>query len=79
MIIRHFKLFFPKRVISIFKICQHVFILNERDSKLLTIYNFDYLDHTYVNYHVTEKVYAKLKLKILKLHTFVPKRIISTL
>ena len=61
MIIRHFKLFFPKRVISIFKICQHVFILNERDSKLLTIYNFDYLDHTYVNHHVSEKLYAKLK------------------
>ena len=31
------------------------------DSKLLTIYNFYYLDHTYVNYHVSEKLYAKLK------------------
>ena len=54
------KLFFPKRVISIFKICKHVFITNERDSKLLKIYYFDYKDHTYANY-VSEKLYVKLK------------------
>ena len=27
------------------KICKHVFITNEKYSKLLKMYNFDYLDH----------------------------------
>ena len=31
---------------SIFKICEHVFITNARVSKLLKMYDFDYLDHT---------------------------------
>ena len=51
----------PKRVISIFKICSNAFITYLKDSKLLTMYNFDYSDHTDVNYHVSEYLNVKMK------------------
>ena len=44
-LLRFFKTFIPKRDISIFKICKNVFITHERDSKLLTMYNFYYSNH----------------------------------
>ena len=44
------------------------------------MYNWNYTNHKDVNHYVSENLYVKLNpLKIFKIHTFVPKRIISTL
>ena len=67
------KLIFPKHVISIFKICKNVLITHERDSKLLTMYHFDYSYHRDVNYCVSEYLDVDLKsAQNLKIYTFVP-------
>ena len=61
MNLKVFQQLFSKTRISIFKICKNVFITHEIDSKLLKMYDFDYLNHRDVNYYVSEHLYVKMK------------------
>ena len=56
-----FKTFFQNALYPYSKIYTNVFITQQINSKLLTMYNFDYSNHKDLNYYVSEYVNVKMK------------------